>query len=1147
MVETQDKALRRIGELREQCSLEQQAKAHLEAALRLEMDDQQCVIKTMKTKLSLLGENPEELVKNGKDNLINLSENNGPTDEGSGNLINIDDSSDSLPTENENRIVAGASIIINDTNEKIQKLEAQLAEEKLRYAELQKQLEFSNEKITDLIVREEENTILLAQNKLAIHSELENREKEMKTLKIDAVQSASEKECLNEIVTELREENSKSIAQVKELTEAKRLLEQQVDELRKLKTTSESEIKELQAKVIVLDSEKQTILSKTQLELEKFKARYDKLQQKNEQLEEISRTKAMETLEKVENELKHVKEAHAEVSKQLNEQISKTQKLEQQLQEALNEHREVTKKLLSDADAARADKMKLEGRFKQIFEEKQILNSQMDEQVRRANSLAEELKNVKMVGENSESEAITKLQESMKSSIDELNGRLSDALKEKDDSAAEASNLKSKIDTLKNEKRDLEKTLEKEIRDKTELQTQVTNILQEIGRLEDQLKEVRQAYAELEQEKISLQEKTVHKEQAQQATKKLKDFETRLHDSENRNTQLIEEKRLLEENVQRLETIEIELQEKLKHENQQVRELNDRWAAAQLELESIHQENVRLQEKLKQSLDDYAELFNTKEQMDQEHRSLLDNIEAKEKEKLCLESDLTKLRSELEASQQSNNEKSNLTSTCDSLRRELDKMRNENEVLRSNKGDLEQRIANLSSDLSIMVDAKEKLEIEVIELKTQKAEVEEILNSSMDEKEQLEESLNERNDGLDQVKIENEFLSKSVKQLEIDLNQSQNDNEANITEITDLREKLKSQQCELYVLTEEKSNRSNEETKINEKIEILQKSLEDSEKLKNSLSQQVAEQEEQIKALRLLNDELQRNYDLLNDKLEEKNTEWDKTIVEQNERYQKLQEEFERTQAIEGDEKARATEVEQKLQREIDSSRAIIGDLNTDLNEQSTKITAVEEENIRLKAQIDELKSKQPDNNRNDEVESLRKNNDKLQYELAETKRNFERETSDLRNEIDELMDNAKAYKEKQIELEQLSTNNEKLREEIVQLKDKVNNISIAKESSNVPIKKNTSIDSSNFSDTVDDDDESVDKLKKENEDLDVKLNTIMNEVQDVSNRNLFLEQKCENYLILEQSNERLKLQNAKLSRQLDETLVSNKKKIILK
>ncbi|KAH8401225.1 hypothetical protein KR009_003884 [Drosophila setifemur] len=60
-----------------------------------------------------------------------------------------------------------------------------------------------------------------------------------------------------------------------------------------------------------------------------------------------------------------------------------------------------------------------------------------------------------------------------------------------------------------------------------------------------------------------------------------------------------------------------------------------------------------------------------------------------------------------------------------------------------------------------------------------------------------------------------------------------------------------------------------------------------------------------------------------------------------------------------------------------------------------------------------------------------------------------------------------------------------------------------------------------------------------EKAELEAKLKEIMNEVQDVTNRNLFLEQKCENFLILEQSNERIKLQNAKLSRQLDETLVS--------
>lgn len=1111
LVDTQDKALRRISELREQCSLEQQAKAHLEAALRLEMDDQQCEIKTLKTKLSLSGERPEEAAK---DTLINLSDSNGPSDGASANLISIDDSVDSLPNENESRIVAGASIIISDTNEKIQQLEAQLAEERARYAELQRRFQASTEKISDLITREEENTIMLAQNKLAIHSELENKEKEMKTLKIDAKQSASEKECLNEIVTELREQNSKANAQVKELAEAKRLLEQQVDDLKKLKTASESEIKELQAKVIVLDSEKQTILGKNQLELEKFKARYDKLQQKNDQLEEISRTKVIETHEKMESELKHVKEAHAEVSRQLNEQISKAQKLEQQLQE-----------LSGEADAARADKMKLEERFKQLFEEKKSLVSQLDEHERRANALAEELKVIKMVGENSESEAISKLQETMKTSIDELNGRLSAAMREKDDSAAEAGNLKTKIEALKNEKRDLEKTLEKEIRDKTELQTQVTNILQEIGRLEDQLKEVRQAYADLEQEKISLEEKSESKERAQQISQKAKELEVQLRAARDENLQLAQEKSLLEQSLSRSEQNEKELEGKLKHENQQVRELSDRLAVVQLELESGQQENARLQEKLKQSLDEYAELFNTKEQMDQEHRSLLDRIEAREKEKLCLESDFSKLRGELD-------EKSGLTATCESLRRDLEDVQAQNAALQTSKSELEQKVDQLTDDLSSIETARGKLESEVNALNAKSSEMEQSLNSSLSEKEKLEESFSERLDGLDQAKLENEFLGKSVKQLELDLAEAQSVGDSHIKEIAELKDKLKSQQCELYVLTEEKANRGEEESKVHLQIEQLQKTLESSEKIKKDLEHQAAEQDEQIKALRSLNDELQRNFDLLNEKLEEKSRELEKSTAERDERYQKLQEELERTQAADDDGRLRSVETEQRLQREIDSSRSIIGDLNSDLNDQSTKIAAAEEEITKLRAQIDDLEkevsAKQSDPKK-DEVDGLRKGNEQLQYELAECKRNFERESTDLRHEIDELLDNARAYKEKQIELEQLKASNERLSEEIVQLKDKVS-ICHAIESANEP--RSAAVES-------DSDDTGAEKLRRENEDLESKLTTIMSEVQDVSNRNLFLEQKCENYLILEQSNERLKLQNSKLSRQLDETLVS--------
>lgn len=54
MQQTQDKALRRISELKEQCSLEQKAKRHLEEELRSDIEEKQHVIEALQTKVTLL-------------------------------------------------------------------------------------------------------------------------------------------------------------------------------------------------------------------------------------------------------------------------------------------------------------------------------------------------------------------------------------------------------------------------------------------------------------------------------------------------------------------------------------------------------------------------------------------------------------------------------------------------------------------------------------------------------------------------------------------------------------------------------------------------------------------------------------------------------------------------------------------------------------------------------------------------------------------------------------------------------------------------------------------------------------------------------------------------------------------------------------
>merc|ERR1711997_585859 len=62
MQQTQDKALRRVSELKEQCQLEQKAKRHLEEELRSDLEEKEHIIKALQTKVVLL--------KSGGNNVI---------------------------------------------------------------------------------------------------------------------------------------------------------------------------------------------------------------------------------------------------------------------------------------------------------------------------------------------------------------------------------------------------------------------------------------------------------------------------------------------------------------------------------------------------------------------------------------------------------------------------------------------------------------------------------------------------------------------------------------------------------------------------------------------------------------------------------------------------------------------------------------------------------------------------------------------------------------------------------------------------------------------------------------------------------------------------------------------------------------------
>lgn len=228
LVETQDKVLRRIADLKEQCQLEQQAKAHLEEALRNDIEEKDHIINTLNTKIKLLqttGPNLEFTLPdttndkgNLKDNLIDLSTGSSISSEENALVIENTQLKDKLKKlenvvlkykESLKRNKEKFSEILTEKNI----LESQYETLKNSYTEKEKELSYASTEIkslTDQMIilkkREEESVISLAENKLSIHRELEDKEEQIKKLQLDLKHVTESKENLSEIVNKYKAE-----------------------------------------------------------------------------------------------------------------------------------------------------------------------------------------------------------------------------------------------------------------------------------------------------------------------------------------------------------------------------------------------------------------------------------------------------------------------------------------------------------------------------------------------------------------------------------------------------------------------------------------------------------------------------------------------------------------------------------------------------------------------------------------------------------------------------------------------------------------------------------------------------------------------------------------------------------------------------
>ncbi|XP_063634566.1 golgin subfamily A member 4-like isoform X2 [Cydia splendana] len=306
LVETQDKALRRISELREQCTLEQSAKAHLEKALRLEIDEKNMKIEALQTKITCMQDdtdnkdpnNEEEVIKEQAKELqlIDFSGNNDRKTSGYDGvdnaltnktekleqLLNKYKESLKLSKEKNAQLTTDLHLLTteienkNKENEQLKHSSEELAETRKKNLELQESneelqnklntyefnqmkeqsaLELDLQKALEEIKqlqckievfnkREEEYAISLAENKLSIHKELESKEAEIKSLKDHLTACKNEVQSLNIVVNDYK----KSISS---LEDEKCKLNSNISELNSIKALvleKESQIKQLTLK-----------------------------------------------------------------------------------------------------------------------------------------------------------------------------------------------------------------------------------------------------------------------------------------------------------------------------------------------------------------------------------------------------------------------------------------------------------------------------------------------------------------------------------------------------------------------------------------------------------------------------------------------------------------------------------------------------------------------------------------------------------------------------------------------------------------------------------------------------------------------------------------------------------------------------------
>ncbi|TRY78268.1 hypothetical protein TCAL_10647, partial [Tigriopus californicus] len=786
MQQTQDKALRRISELREQCQLEQKAKRHLEEELRSDMEEKEHIIEALQTKVTLLKSREEEGVET-----LSIEP----------NLIELDSTSDSISISVPTNGGTGTkdSQKIAGLEEKVKRLESLLTKckESIK-ANKQKTTALTEVKENlskDLATRDEEcaqlkkkvqefetwhqkaqeEEIQIAETKMVMHQEIIAKDEEMGKIRAKLTQTKEDLSAQAKVVEDLKTEMNqlkesrdnlqKSVSDdkasvIEEMTKQKAedIQKKELEHAEKLKAALEKQAaklkQELDEKIANIEKEKERVLSLKEAEMRKS-------------IQEATETTKLE-MEELQLRLTALQNNDAGKSGLVNDLETKLVASVKAKKEALATIESLKKAqggTERELESIKSENVQLEARLETLIKEKQDVVGKAEQERKQVTELGRDLEALR--NENADFKKTIEALEQHKVKLEGTQKIGNDQL----------THVKEELDSLKTEKSELQKTIDETNMEFEELRKNLENE-------EGQLSELKTQMELLNQEKTALQKALEEKDGSlEKLQKTMENGDDHMAALNNEVKELKAERDQLQNTKDETQSQLDQLQSQNCQLQQSQQEANDLQSELRRELESLKKENAHLQE----INENFSGLKETIEALQSEQTNLQTVLENSNGEIESLKSENAELRKHKEQLEQIQTELECLRSEKQGLEDELEKnlktLKEENTEIQNKYKRSKEEIDSLKSDnLAMMTDMErlDELKDEVESLRAEKYQQEQDLKGKNEEKKRLEDVIKNQDESLSSLRMELEALDNQ----KIELQKNMENEDARLSELS---------------------------------------------------------------------------------------------------------------------------------------------------------------------------------------------------------------------------------------------------------------------------------------------------------------------------------------------------------------------------